>query len=562
MLTNLHVKNLALIEEADIYFNNGLNILTGETGAGKSIILGSINIAIGNKVSADIIRKGCDYALTELMFHTDNQEVIKTLRSMDIEELDDGDVLISRKIMPTRSVIKINGQNCTATQARVVAAYLIDIHGQHDNQILLNEGKHLAVVDNFGKDSILPVKNELKREYGIYSGILKELKEVDIDADTRSREISFMEYEVNEIESACLKDGEDEELEAEFKKMANAQKIMESIESAVSYFDDGNENITMMTGMAARDINGVTQYDERLVKIADTLADLESMASDASRMLSDYIEQCEFDEEDYTRVRERLDLINSLKMKYGRTIKDISEYLEDKKSKLEKLYDHDNLIKTLSQKAETQRIIVDNICTQLTNERKKAAKELEIQIIDALKDLNFLDVRFEAEFSKTDDYSANGNDFMHFIISTNPGEDLKPLSRIASGGELSRIMLAIKTVTANQDNIGTLIFDEIDAGISGRTAQMVANKLSELSQVHQIICITHLPQIASMADSHFMIEKTSTNNSTTTDIYQLKEEESDKELARLLGGSELTKAALDNARELKEKARVFKNYKK
>ena len=218
-------------------------------------------------------------------------------------------------------------------------------------------------------------------------------------------------------------------------------------------------------------------------------------------------------------------------MKYGRTIKDISEYLEDKKSKLEKLYDHDNLIKTLSQKAEAQRIIVDNICTQLTNVRKKAAKELETQIIDALKDLNFLDVRFEAEFSKTDDYSANGNDFMHFIISTNPGEDLKPLSRIASGGELSRIMLAIKTVTANQDNIGTLIFDEIDAGISGRTAQMVANKLSELSQVHQIICITHLPQIASMADSHFMIEKTSTNNSTTTDIYQLKEEESDKELA-------------------------------
>ena len=481
---------------------------------------------------------------------------------MDIEELDDGDVLISRKIMPTRSVIKINGQNCTATQARVVAAYLIDIHGQHDNQILLNEGKHLAVVDNFGKDSILPVKNELKREYGIYSGILKELKEVDIDADTRSREISFMEYEVNEIESACLKDGEDEQLEAEFKKMANAQKIMESIESAVSYFDDGNENITMMTGMAARNMNGVTQYDERLVKIADTLADLESMASDASRMLSDYIEQCEFDEEDYTRVRERLDLINSLKMKYGRTIKDISEYLEDKKSKLEKLYDHDNLIKTLSQKAEAQRIIVDNICTQLTNVRKKAAKELETQIIDALKDLNFLDVRFEAEFSKTDDYSANGNDFMHFIISTNPGEDLKPLSRIASGGELSRIMLAIKTVTANQDNIGTLIFDEIDAGISGRTAQMVANKLSELSQVHQIICITHLPQIASMADSHFMIEKTSTNNSTTTDIYQLKEEESDKELARLLGGSELTKAALDNARELKEKARIFKNYKK
>ena len=531
MLTNLHVKNLALIEEADIYFNNGLNILTGETGAGKSIILGSINIAIGNKVSADIIRKGCDYALTELMFHTDNKEVIKTLRSMDIEELDDGDVLISRKIMPTRSVIKINGQNCTATQARVVAAYLIDIHGQHDNQILLNEGKHLAVVDNFGKDSILPVKNELKREYGIYSGILKELKEVDIDADTRSREISFMEYEVNEIESACLKDGEDEQLEAEFKKMANAQKIMESIESTVSYFDDGNENITMMTGMAARNINGVTQYDERLVKIADTLADLESMASDASRMLSDYIEQCEFDEEDYTRVRERLDLINSLKMKYGRTIKDISEYLEDKKSKLEKLYDHDNLIKTLSQKAEAQRIIVDNICTQLTNVRKKAAKELETQIIDALKDLN-------------------------------PGEDLKPLSRIASGGELSRIMLAIKTVTANQDNIGTLIFDEIDAGISGRTAQMVANKLSELSQVHQIICITHLPQIASMADSHFMIEKTSTNNSTTTDIYQLKEEESDKELARLLGGSELTKAALDNARELKEKARIFKNYKK
>lgn len=558
MLTNLHVKNLALIEQADIYFNNGLNILTGETGAGKSIILGSINIAIGNKVSADIIRKGADYAVTELMFHTDNQDIINVLRDMDIEELDDGDVLISRKIMPSRSIIKVNGQNCTATQARLIASYLIDIHGQHDNQVLLNEGKHLNIVDNYGKNTILPIKNRLKIEYNKYSEIIKELKSIDIDADTRNREISFMEYEVNEIESACLKEKEDEQLEVQFKAMSNSQKIMESIDTAYNCFDGDNENISTLTSMASKAINSVAKYDERLDSIADVLSDIESMVTDATRMISDYISNASFNEEDFEEIRQRLDLINSFKMKYGKTIPDILFYCEDKKARLEKMYDHDNLVKKLSEKEQVQRKVLDDICNELTSVRKEVAKSLEKDIITALNGLNFLDVKFKAEFEKTQEYTANGNDFMHFIISTNPGEDLKPLSKIASGGELSRIMLAIKTVTANQDNIETLIFDEIDAGISGRTAQMVANKLSELSRVHQIICITHLPQIASMADTHFMIEKTSTNNSTTTDIYQLREEDSNKELARLLGGSELTRAALDNAKELKEKAKLFK----
>ena len=559
MLTNLHVKNLALIEEADINFDNGLNILTGETGAGKSIVLGSVNIALGNKVSADIIRKGADYALTELVFSIQDEQTLELLKALDIEELDDGEVLISRKIMPSRSIIKVNGQTMTAGQVRQLATVLIDIHGQHDNQVLLNENRHLQVVDEYGADAIAPIKAKLKKAYEQYSEVLSRLNELDSDDESRIREISFTEYEVHEIESAALNVGEDDELESDFKRMSNSQKIMESISIVDKAVASGDDNITDMLGMAVKAMNSVSAYDSRLEQLSDLLSDIDSMVSDASRSISDYIDEYTFNEEEFSTLQRRLDLINSMKMKYGSSVSEIIAYCEQKKEHLEQLYDYDNVIKKLNNELEEHKNQVLDICEKLSATRKKSAKRLCKSIEEALRGLNFLDVRFGTEFTTTEHFGANGNDNMRFIISTNPGEDMKPLSKIASGGELSRIMLAIKTVIANQDNIDTLIFDEIDAGISGRTAQMVANQLSRLSRKHQIICITHLPQIASMSDVHFMIEKSSNSNVTTTAIHKLDEKQSIEELARLLGGSQVTEASLMNARDMKQTAASLKD---
>lgn len=558
MLTNLHVRNLALIEESEINFADGLNILTGETGAGKSIVLGSINLALGGKVSTDLIRKGAEYALTELSFHIEDPERIHTLKEMGIEELDHGEVIISRKIMPNRSQFKVNGQSFTAGQVKAMAGILIDIHGQHDNQLLLNERKHLDMVDAFDHVYISPIKQKLAEAYAVYEDTKKKLSSMDTDAESRNREISFMEYEVNEINAAELIDGEDDELEAAFKKMSNAQKIREEMAVVDQSIVSGEDNACSFVSAAIRAIHSAAAYDDSLVKLADTLNDVESILGDASLMISDYLQDSEFDEQDYIETQNRLDQINALKMKYGKTISEINDYCASRQSKLESLYDYDNVIQKLNLQLKEQESVVAKICSELSETRKKAAKELCARIIKALKELNFLDVKFETLFEETN-YSANGNDFMRFLISTNPGEDLKPLSKIASGGELSRIMLAIKTVIADQDHIGTMIFDEIDAGISGKTAQLVANKLSELSDSHQIICITHLPQIASMSDIHFKIEKSVMDNKTTTRIYHLDEENTIEELARLLGGSEISDAAINNAKEMRKQAFYYKN---
>lgn len=559
MLTNLHVRNLALIDEADINFNNGLNILTGETGAGKSIILGSINIALGGKTSADLIRKDAEYALTELTFYIENDSVRKQLTDLGIEELDDGELVISRKITSTRSQIKVNGQSFTQGQVKTIASLLIDIHGQHDNQLLLKESHHIEILDEYAKAELAEVKEQLKKAYTEYSTLQKQLSELNIDEEQRNREISFLEFEIQEILSAKLTDGEDVSLETAFRKMSHVQKIMEEMSIVDQQVVSGSENVCDMFGTALRALNSAAVYDEELQGLSETMTDVESLLSDISRMITDYIDNCSFDEEEYINIQQRLDLINSLKLKYGKSIKDINAYLEAKQERLYKLQSHDTLIASLKDKLSVKEKELFGLCKKLSDLRKLAADKLCSSIRESLLELNFNDVRFEAHFENTDAFSANGTDIMYFEIAANPGEELKPLSKVASGGELSRIMLAIRTVTANQDDIETLIFDEIDAGISGRTAQMVGEKLSILSRSRQIICITHLPQIASMADNHFMIEKSVENNITSTAIYELSEEQSIEELARLLGGSSITEAVRANANEMRQLAINYKN---
>ena len=561
MLANLHVKNLALIEEADINFKDGLNILTGETGAGKSIILGSVNLALGGKAVSDLIRSGADYALTELSFDIESEAVKEKLTAFGVEELEEGQLIISRKITPTRSQIKVNGQTYTLGQVREMASWLIDIHGQHDNQLLLNESHHIDILDAYAKESLAEVKAALKEVYAAYVKQKQELQVLDTDEESRNREISFIEFEVSEIESAQLSEGEDTQLEADYQKMLHAQKIMEEMAVVEQNLVSGQDNVSDKLGQAVRALNSAAVYDDRLSGLCATLADVESLLSDAARMTADYVEDAAFDAETFQQVQQRLDFINSLKMKYGQTTAEILAYAESRKERLEQLQSHDELIAKLKRELSEKEKRLSGLSAQLSDLRKAAAQKLCAQIRAALQDLNFADVRFEAVFEQTGHFSANGMDNMYFVIAANPGEALKPLSKVASGGELSRIMLAIRTVTANQDDIGTLIFDEIDAGISGRTAQKVAARLCVTAKSCQVICISHLPQIVSMADTHFLIEKDAQNQVTTTHIRKLDSEESVTELARLLGGTQITDRVLENAREMKDMAERAKEYK-
>lgn len=558
MLTNLHVKNLALIEEADIEFTEGFNIMTGETGAGKSIILGSINAALGDKTSPDFIRTGCEYGLAEASFYVENKEIIEALQELGLED-NEGQVIISRKIMPSRSQFKINGQMFTAAQTRQIASLLIDIHGQHDNRLLIDEGNQLNVIDQYGSKDIEPLLIQMKKLYNELQKAAKEYESMICDEQARKKEISFTEYEVNEIESAALKSGEDEELQEAYQRMSNYQKIIEEVSGADMLLNSGDNNLNEMAGAVIRSLTSAAAYDDSLNQVCDIMNDVESLIYDAGHSIKKYMEECSFDPEEFMEVQERLDLINTLKMKYADTIEGILEYCDNKKQKLEELYNFDEVYIQKKQFYESKLKEAKECADSLSVIRKKMAAELSQKFIDSLKNLNFLDVRFEIKFKMSDKIMSKGQDVVEFMISTNPGEDMKPLAKIASGGELSRIMLAIKSVTASVDEEKTFIFDEIDAGISGRTAQMVANEMCNLSKKHQIICITHLPQIASMADTHFLIEKSTKDSRTVSNIDRLSYDESVKELARMLGGSMITDAVVSNAKEMKKMADDFKH---
>ena len=552
MLVNLHVKNMALIEEADIDLTGGLTILTGETGAGKSIIIGSVNAALGGKVSPDVIRKGAEYALVELTFHVEDDERIEQLKELEVAELDEGDIIITRKIMPSRSVIKVNGETVTIAEVRKIAALLIDIHGQHEHQSLLNEDRHLELIDRFLPVESVTLKQKLALEYKTYEKLNKELSEFDIDDEQRNREIAFLRHETEEINAAQLSAGEDEELENTFRRMNNAQKIVSELSQVGEMICEGTADTAgVLIGRSLRSLSSVANLDDGISNLNTMLLEIDSLVNDFNNELSSYMSSLEFDEAEYDETEKRLDLINSLKMKYGRTIDKILSYRDEKEARLEEFENFDANKAALQKKVSESRKILDNLCNELTVLRKKAADMLALNISQSLRELNFLDVKFEVAFGKKSSVGADGNDTVCFMISTNPGEDLKPLSKIASGGEMSRIMLAIKAALADKDDIDSLIFDEIDTGISGRTAQMVAKKMHAIAASHQIICITHLPQIASMADTHFVIEKNAVNDKTVTTIKKINEEESIHELARLLGGNSITDTVLANAREMR-----------
>ena len=552
MLLDLRVKNLALIEKAEVSFSKGLNILTGETGAGKSIIIGSVNMALGGKVSRDMIRQGAEYAYVELIFSVDEPEKRTRLEQLDVELPVDGTLIISKKIMPARSISKINDETVTAGRLKEITSLLIDIHGQHEHQSLLYKSKHLQILDDYAKAQTVPLKTRVAAGYHRYQELLKKLDEMNMDQESRLREADFLRYEIEVLEQANLKEGEEEELSAEYRRMTHSQKIMANLSSAYQAID--GEQI----GRALRDVSQAAEYDEALQGIRDQLFDAEAILSDVVRDITAYMEEFAFDEERFRQIEERLDLIHNLQAKYGNTVAAIQKALETKRQRLDELENFDLVKQRLEKEFAACEKELETLCGQLSQARKAAAQVLTEAIRQGLEDLNFIDVRFEMEFRRLSQYTAGGYDEAEFMISTNPGMPVRPLGMVASGGELSRIMLAIKAVLADTDDIPSLIFDEIDTGISGRTAQMVSEKLAYIAGSHQVICITHLPQIAAMADTHFEIAKAAVDGSTATTIRELDQDEMVRELARLLGGVKITDAVLDNAREMKELAQQGK----
>lgn len=557
MLLNLHVKNLAIIDEVEVDFSDRLNVLTGETGAGKSIIIGSINTALGGKVSKDLIRKDAEFALIELLFQVDSPEERERLEALGIS-FEDDTLLISRKITASRTINRMNGESVTVGMIRKAAELLIDIHGQNEQQSLLRKGTHLEILDRYAKEEFAGRVEALADTYQEYKKLREELSEKDIPEEERLREISFLQYELDEIESAKLEPGEEEELEQAYRKLSNATEIAEGLSGVYQRTSQEDGSVSERLGESIRTLSQLAEYDGRVADFLNQISDIDALVTDFNRDISDYMDEFDVGTEEFAAVEKRLDLVRGIKAKYGKTTAEVRAYGEEIRQKLAYYEEYDSHRKELQDKLQKLEKKLERLCREVSKIRRRNGKILEEEIVRALNDLNFLQVKFQISIEEREEYTARGKDEVEFMISTNPGMELRPLGKAASGGELSRIMLAIKAVIAGHDQIDTMIFDEIDVGISGRTAQMVAEKMAMIGRSHQVICISHLSQIAAMADTHFLIEKENEADSTHTEIRLLTEEESVEELARILGGAKITEAVRKSADEMRQLAKQTK----
>ena len=552
MLLELHIRNMALIEKADLDFRSGFTVLSGETGAGKSILIDSINFALGAKTSKDIIREGAEFAYVELIFKILDKEKIEYIKSLDFNILEDGILIISRKLSASRSILKVNDESITIAKLSTLTGLLIDIHGQHEHQSLLSKAKHLSIVDGMLDKEALALKANIQALYDRYKEIKNKLS-LDDDSFIREREIDILKYEIREIEISRLKPNEEEKLNMAYRKLKAVSNINDNLTDVIEILD--NTDI----GSAVTSLEEISSFSPELKEFEQELYDLDAKICDINRDIKAYFDKLDYSEENFEKIQKRLDFVNRFTNKYTSDTDKLAFILKNKKERLRDLLNFDSDREKLSRELENLEMEFTDLSNSLRLLRKKVAKILEENIKNNLIELNFINVEFKIEFKELGNFSVNGLDDIEFMISTNPGNPLKPLKDVASGGELSRVMLAFKSVLANVDDIDTLIFDEIDTGISGRTAQKVAEKISYISKEHQVLCITHLPQIAAMADCNYLIEKSSDGIETKTSIENIKDESLVLELARLLGGSEITKAVLDTAKEMKELANKYKN---
>ena len=546
MLRNLHVKNFALIDDAAVEFKSGLNVLTGETGAGKSILIDALGSALGQRAGSEVIRRGAESAYTELVFSTDDIAAEK-LAELELEP-EDGQLIISRRILPGRNTYKINDETVTASRVRAVTECLLDIHGQHEHQSLLKTSKQLEILDSFAGNEASVLKSRCGEAYRAYKKAEEELASFTLSEEERLRRADFLDFEIGEIENAAIKPGEKDSLSDEFKRLSHGEKIERAVGSALAEISD---NASDALNRASGQLSSVTGFDPSLMSLSEQLLTIEDLMDSLRREAEAYLQDNPYDEQRLNSVADRLDEIHRLENKYGDLSGRGEEILAKRREERRKLKEYEELRAEALKARETAFNALTEACSKLTSLRRSVIPPLTEAITAAQQELNFLSVRFLIELKQTDMPSASGSDSVQFLISLNPGAEPEPLARVASGGELSRIMLAIKTILADQDDIPTVIFDEIDTGISGRTAQMVGRKLKEISRYRQVILITHLPQIAAMADAHFGIEKWTDNVRTYTGVRLLNEEESVRELARLLGGDQISESVLITARELK-----------
>lgn len=556
MIEHLYIENVVLIEKINIEFNKGLNILSGETGVGKSIIMDSIAFAMGNRPKSDFVKKNTEKALVEVLVSINNDFVVETVKNYGIDVADDNTILISRSLnLNGKSVCKINGKTITVSMLKEIASLVIDIHGQHESQSLMNPAKHIYIIDKFCGEIIDEYKAELLKKYREYKSVLKSLQ--NIDGNARERKIKEEDYrnKIREIELAKLKPNEEEELASKRAVLSNSEKLKDYTDSVLSIlYRDESGAVSDGVSYALDNLFKIAELDPEQEKVCEMLEGVVADISDIVSQLSDYSDNIESNKGEIERIDERLDFIYGLKRRYGKDVNGILKYYDELKGKLDFLINSQDELIRLTEKKKSIETEIKRICDLISEERITTGKGIQINVEKALQDLGMKNSKFEIAFSKRDDFTTNGRDKAEFLISTNVGEDLKPLAKVASGGEMSRVMLALKTVLAKADTTETFIFDEIDTGVSGRAAQQVAQKLSELGKTHQILCITHLPQIAAMGDSHFLIEKISDLKSTRTTICKLDYKRIINEIARLTGGAKITEATIKAAEDMKRLA--------
>ena len=550
MLKTLCIENIAVIEKADIEFSKGFNVLTGETGAGKSIVVDSINAILGERTSKELVRAGSENAFVTAYFEDINSEVKQKLNEFDLPCEDDGTLMLSRKISAQgKSTCRINGSVCTVSMLKEVGNLLVNIHGQHDSQTLLNADYHYKFVDMYG--SLDGVLDEYKQSFKQLLSVRKQLKALTLDADERDRQIELLDYQIKELTDAEIKVGEWDELKKRKNLILNSQNLLQSLNSALAAFNgsDDYSGISTLLSTAVKELGTVSDVDGDIKAVYDKTEALNDSVEVVKDALLDKINSIEFEPEELDRIEERLNLYYTFSNKYGETEQDMLYYLDEAVKKRAAFENSEEELEKLNVRYDEIFNQTVALAQKLTDLRKSTAEKLGNEICKQLEFLDMPKIKFTTSFEKGN-LSANGWDKIEFLIATNVGETAKPLAKIASGGELSRIMLAIKTVMS-EDADKTLIFDEIDAGISGKTASKVSNQLARLSLSHQIICITHLPQIAAMADAHYIIEKSVHDNKTYSNIQRVAGDDSLNEIARMLSGETLTDSVLENAKELK-----------
>ena len=549
MLNQLNIKNVAVIDKLDVTLKSGLNVLTGETGAGKSIIIDSINMILGDRASKELVRYGTDKAYVQAVFDV-NAQATALLNENDID-IEDDKIIISRTITKDgKSTARINGMVVTLSLLKDIANSLINIHGQHDNQALLTPSKHLIFLDGYGKNEALV--EEYSAIYKQMKSAKKELKSLETDERQKMQRIDLLEYQVKEIFSADLEDGEEEDLIRQRDICQNAENIADSIDCAYANLYDNGEIQSAYDGLsiAVNALSEGSELNEELKNAYDSLQNAMYSVEESARELSSFRDTIDFDEETLNDVEERLELISKLKRKYGASIADIKAYGEKAQAELDTIMMSDERADELKKIIEKLGDKLSKAADKLSNARKDASQRLQVKIEEALHELNMEKSEFCVSVEREEKFNETGIDKVEFLIKTNPGEPLKPLVKIASGGELSRVMLAIKSIIAETDSVGTLIFDEIDTGVSGNTALKIAKKLTAIAKTKQVICITHLPQLTAAADSHYLIQKNTDGEMGSTTLPELDEAGRVLELARIIDGGDVTEIAISHAKEL------------